>query len=74
MSRTYRVEKTTGLKVTKIRFPHTLDECPKHWRKLYMTKPCRRKNSFLCGQVLRGCDPENIVWPLGNRKPHIYYW
>lgn len=47
---------------------------PKAWTNLYMTRPKRRKTKYLCDLVNRGLDPDGIVYPLGNHKPHIYYW
>lgn len=47
---------------------------PSWWVTLYMTRPKRRLENHLCHRVMAGEDPEGIVWPLGNRKPHEYYW
>jgi len=47
---------------------------PKWWRKLHMTRPRRRANASCCMQIMKGNDPEGMVFPLGNRKPHVYYW
>jgi hypothetical protein len=47
---------------------------PKWWRKLYMTRPKRRDNKRICSLILRGTDPDGVVMPLGNCKPHEYYW
>ena len=47
---------------------------PRWWRKLYMTRPRRRENRLLCHQLARGADPDAMVFPVGNRKPHFYYW
>ncbi len=55
----------------EVPFPHGT---PRSWRKLYMTRPRRRENKRLCWQVQRGADYEGMSFPLGNRKPHIYYW
>ncbi|MFQ6006584.1 MAG: hypothetical protein ACE5OQ_13905 [Woeseia sp.] len=54
-----------------VRFPRG---APKWWRKLYMSRPRRRKNRMLCHLVEKGVDPEGLVFPLGNHKPHVYYW
>jgi hypothetical protein len=53
------------------RFP---DGVPKWWRKLHMTRPKRRENRLVCKHVLQGRDPDGLVMPLGNHKPHTYYW
>ncbi len=47
---------------------------PKWWRRLTMTRPRRRENRRICRLILRGADPEGITPPLGNNKPHVYYW
>jgi hypothetical protein len=47
---------------------------PKWWRKLYMTRPRRRENKHICWLILHGADPEGLTAPLGNCKPHLYYW
>ncbi len=49
-------------------------QTPKWWMKLYMTRPRSRVNKKLCHAVLRGKDPDGIAFPLGNSKPHEYYW
>jgi hypothetical protein len=28
----------------------------------------------LCHAVKRGADADALVFPLGNHKPHQYYW
>ena len=47
---------------------------PKWWRKLFMTRPRRRDNKHACRMILKGRDPDGLVLPLGNHKPHVYYW
>ena len=47
---------------------------PRWWRKLHMTRPRRRENTRICRLILRGADPDGITPPLGNHKPHVYYW
>ena len=47
---------------------------PKAWTNLYMTRPMRRDTKRLCKSLLRGLDPEGAIFPLGNHKPHHYYW
>jgi hypothetical protein len=47
---------------------------PKWWRKLHMTRPRRRANKRICYLILSGADPDGLVLPLGNRRPHVYYW
>jgi hypothetical protein len=50
-----------------------LQNWPRHWDKVYHTRPCRAKNRRLEREIMNGTDPDNMVWPDG-RKPHIYYW
>lgn len=40
---------------------------------LYHSRPPRRRTKALERRVLKGDDPDNLVWPDG-RKPHEYYW
>lgn len=47
---------------------------PRWWRKLFMTRPGRRENRALCQRIVRGEHYDGLVFPLGNRKPHEYYW
>lgn len=47
---------------------------PKWWRKLHMTRPVRRENRALCHCIEQGGDPDRLVFPLGSRRPHVYYW
>lgn len=52
-------------------FPHGT---PKSWRKVFMARPRRRENKHACRLILKGRDPDGLVFPLGNSKPHVYYW
>lgn len=47
---------------------------PSWWTKLYMNRPKRRENRRLCKMALSGVDADELNFPLGNRKPHVYYW
>jgi len=47
---------------------------PRWWRKLFMTRPRRRENRRACKRALRGVGPDSLILPLGNCKPHKYYW
>lgn len=47
---------------------------PSWWTNLYMNRPKRRENRRLCKKVLGGVEADELVFPLGNRKPHVYYW
>ena len=41
---------------------------------LFHNRPRRRETKQLQHAVLRGADPDAIAWPLGNSRPHVYYW
>jgi hypothetical protein len=47
---------------------------PSWWIAMYMNQPKRRENKKLCSKILHGADPDELIFPLGNRKPHVYYW
>ena len=47
---------------------------PGWWVCFRMNRPKRRENRRLCKAIVAGADPESIVFPLGNRRPHLYYW
>jgi len=47
---------------------------PGWWVLETMNGPRRRLNRHLCHLVDLGHDPDAMVWPLGNSKPHRYYW
>lgn len=47
---------------------------PNWWVREFMNRPRRRENRHLCRLIKFGCDPDLMIWPLGNRKPHRYYW
>jgi hypothetical protein len=51
-----------------------LGHTPGWWVKLYMSRPRRRQNKRCCMAVLKGKDPDGLVFPLGNHRPHEYYW
>ncbi len=53
---------------------HWLNQTPSWWVRLYMNRPKRRENKRVCHLVLRGEDPDSLVLPVGNRKPHVYNW
>jgi len=39
-----------------------------------LNRPKRRENVHLCWQVLHGADAEGLLSPVGNGKPHRWYW
>jgi hypothetical protein len=47
---------------------------PSWWVNLFMTRPKRRKNKQCCVEIMKGKDPDSLVYPLGSNKPHEYYW
>jgi hypothetical protein len=47
---------------------------PSRWARDHMNRPRRHLNRQLCQLVELGSDPDGLVWPLGNRKPHVYFW
>jgi hypothetical protein len=49
-------------------------EAPGYWNILFHTRPKRRRDKLTCTKVINGNDPDNLIWELGNRKPHTYYW
>ncbi|TKI03583.1 hypothetical protein [Martelella alba] len=57
------------------RRPVNYSSSPGWWISLFMSKPRRRKNKALCLAILQGRrDWDETSFPLGNSKPHIYYW
>lgn len=71
MSRTYHHGDRAKLRLYGERWWWYRNE-PKWWRKMYHTRPKRRENTRRCKDALHGIEEQ--VWPLGNRKPHVYYW
>ena len=47
---------------------------PMWWIHEFMTRPRRTENKRLCKIIMKGRDPDGVVWPTGNCKPHHYYW
>ncbi len=56
------------------RHPKFTQSTPGSWVRVHMNRPRRHENRRLCQRVLAGDDPEGSVWPLGCRRPHLYYW
>lgn len=54
-----------------VRYP---DGTPKWWRRLFMTRPRRHANAACCARIIKGTDPDGLVFPPGNHKPHVCYW
>lgn len=48
---------------------------PAWWTRLFMSRPRRARNHLIERLILNGAvDTEDMALPLGNRKPHKYYW
>ena len=48
---------------------------PGWWVGMFMTRPQRRTEARLCRLLCREpIDADAATFPLGNRKPHEYYW
>lgn len=71
MARTHRTD-GRGRRVRQTGRAPFPNECPRHWRKVHMTRPRRRVEKGLCRRVIGGASDQ--VWPLGNRRPHEYFW
>jgi hypothetical protein len=75
MSRTWRTDYVTQKPVRDGKHPiNYSNSAPWWWRNLMMTRPKRRLTQSLCRNVLQGLDAEGVIWPLGNHKPHIWYY
>lgn len=75
MARTYRrdphaLKKGKTFRDGHLAFSHT----PSWWVNMCMNRPKRYTNKHFCYRILNGDDPNKIVWPVGNRKPHKWYW
>lgn len=54
---------------------HWASQTPGWWVLLTMNKPKRAVTQRLERAILIDKkDPDATPWPLGNRKPHTYYW
>lgn len=51
-----------------------LSNWPRYWDIENHTRPKRRAGQRLIVRIRRGDDPDDLAWPLGNHKPHRYYW
>lgn len=49
-------------------------EAPSWWNILFHSRPKRRRTKAKLNEIMHGKDPDGIIWDLGNRKPHNYYW
>lgn len=52
-----------------------LNNWPAYWDILFHRRPRRRAAKKLMAKIKSGrLDPDDTAWPLGNHKPHHYYW
>ncbi|PHM31188.1 hypothetical protein [Xenorhabdus innexi] len=49
------------------------DKSPSWHSNLMMTRPERREVKFLLAQVLSGCDPDGMAFPVHNKPFEWYY-
>jgi hypothetical protein len=64
-----------GNRGCKISGPYSpMGSWPKWWDILQHTRPKRREAKALEKKILQGYDADEIAWPVGNHKPHTYYW
>ena len=51
------------------------DKSPGWWVEIFMTRPQRREEARLCRMLEReSVDGDEVIFPLGSHKPHVYYW
>ena len=58
----------------KLRGPNDVMSTPGSWVRAHVNRPRRHENRHLCRLVVQGLDPDELIWPIGSRKPHVYYW
>lgn len=46
---------------------------PAWWDRVFHTRPKRVQTHALERKALHE-DPDGVAWPLGNHKPHRYFW
>jgi hypothetical protein len=46
---------------------------PGWWNRLYHTQPKRIAANLLCKHIVKGRDPDSVLWPAKKRPTH-YYW
>lgn len=51
-----------------------LSNWPRWWDIQFHSRPKRREEQRLLTRIRQGDDGDNLAWPLGNHKPHKYYW
>ncbi len=54
---------------------HWASRTPSWWVRLYMNQPKRAETHRLERKIEVGeVDVDSVIFPLGRRKPHVYYW
>lgn len=46
---------------------------PGWWVREFMTQPARIRANQLCTLIVKGRDPDGVLWP-SHKRPHLYYW
>lgn len=75
MSRTHHHGKINREAIRRLVAPqyHLLGSPPKWWDVEFHTRPKRRVEQRALYDARVG-DPDGVVYPVGSRKPRIYYW
>lgn len=60
-------------KVAKGDRKHWTGSYPRWWDKVFHIRPTRAATRMVEISVMKGEDPEQLVWPH-PKKPHSYYW
>jgi hypothetical protein len=47
---------------------------PTAWTRMRMNRPKRYDNKRLLREVMHNLDYDATAFPLGSRKPHVYYY
>lgn len=73
----HRTSSRYSTRVGNKRFSH-IHPCWMYWYPawhdiLFHRRPHRRATKEVEGKLLRGADPDDLVWPV-SKKPHVYYW
>lgn len=55
-------------------YKRVMNSYPRSWDIIFHTRPKRRESRALEKKIMKGYDADGIVWPVGNHKPHTYYW
>lgn len=54
---------------------HWASMTPGWWTRLYMTRPKRTASRRLLDKIAADrLDADAVAFPLGNHKPHVYFW